>query len=176
MKWVIVFLFALSVLPLYSCSRLVPATPSQRPEDFRVLYQWYEGSMPPPYYYQYSIELDATGTAWVTLTPDYPSPNVPSFTENFTVSEQQLDDLFQLMQEQGMMQRTWRTDSDPPVGGSSEALTVTAGGQQYLIPSYPVSNQRQAAGEIISAVKALVPQEIWERLDGLREDYVQENE
>ena len=55
----------LTLLPLalLACSLFGPKGPDMttRPADFSALYHWSEGSLPPPYHYEYSIYVDSSG-------------------------------------------------------------------------------------------------------------------
>jgi hypothetical protein len=62
------------------------------------------------------------------------------------------------------------------VGGSSDALQVTAHGQQIEIPSFVITPQAAASDNIGAAVQALVPQDIRDKLNAQREQYVREHE
>lgn len=149
--------------------------PDTRPGDFTVLYEWQEGSLPPPYHYEYTIDIQPDGQGEVTMIPDYPSDTVPTWTEAFTVEQAKLDELYQLMVDKGMFSTKWQAQDMPPVGGGSDSLTVTAQGSDFHIPYFVIVRQATAASEIVSAVAALVPREVWDKLDAQREQYVQEH-
>ena len=42
------------------------------PADFHLVYNWAEGSLPPPYHYAYVIEVEADGAGVIRMTADYP--------------------------------------------------------------------------------------------------------
>jgi hypothetical protein len=175
MKTVLAFLLLISLTLFTACAPAPPAPSENRPDDFRILYQWWAGSMPPPYYYEYRLEVDPTGAAWIILTPDYPASQVPSYTENFSLSEQQLEDLYQEMVELGLFRLNWQAEDSPPVGGSTSLLTVTAGGREIRILSYTIERQRQQAERMADTVRGTVPQEVWDRLEEKRQEYMEEN-
>jgi hypothetical protein len=177
MKFQVYLRLSCLVVLLVACSTSNPLTgkPDTRPDDFSVQYHWQEGSLPPPYHYEYTIRINATGEGQVEMIPDYPSEQVPVWTEPFTVSQADLDKLFQTMADQGVFTRAWRAQDSPPVGGSSEWLTVTANGREIEIPAYVLASQASAAAEVYSATKALAPQAVWDKLTAQREEYVQEH-
>jgi hypothetical protein len=150
------------------------ALPEQRPDDFRVRYEWWAGSMPPPYHYEYKIEIDPDGRGLIRFWPDYAGQGIPEWHEPFQVSEQELDELYHQMVELGLFRTNWRSVSqrDWPVGGESDALTARAGGREVKIPSYVISSQQDASNQIVRAVRETVPQEIWERLEAQRQEYM----
>jgi hypothetical protein len=65
--------------------------------------------------------------------------------------------------------------ADPPIGGSSDSLKVTAAGAETEMPSFVLPSQEQMAGEIRAAITALVPESIWAKLEQEREQYIEEH-
>jgi hypothetical protein len=164
-------------LPLIACSVFSPAlpTPGARPGDFSVRYDWFEGSLPPPYHYEYTVAIAADGTGTVTMVPDYPGDAVPVWTESFTLDQAALDDLYRQLAASGAFTTRWAEEDDPPVGGSYATTSLTANGASVSIPSSVVPAQSAAQGEIAAAINAQVPQEIWDRLQAQRDAYVAEH-
>ena len=144
-----------------------------RPDDFGVEYEWREGSLPPPYHYEYTVIIKPSGRGEIVLTPDYPSTIVPKWTEYFKVEEQGLNDLYRVMVENGLFTRKWRQLDTAPVGGSNQTLVVTAQGKRIKVEDYVVTEQQVSAKVMYAAVQALVPKEIWERLQARRQQYMQ---
>jgi hypothetical protein len=169
----------LTLLTVYciGCATLHPSINEQnaRPDDFGVQYEWHEGSLPPPYHYEYTIIIKPSGQSKIVLSPDYPSVTTPKWTEFFKVKEQGLNDLYQMMVENGLFTRKWQQLDAAPVGGSSQTLVVTAQGKQIKVEDYLVSEQEVSAKAIYAAVHALVPKDIWERLQTRRQQYMQEH-
>jgi len=163
-------------LSLMACSTISPSTQEMkvRPADFSIQYEWAEGSLPPPYHYEYIIRIKPAGEGQVEMIPDYPGDQIPVWIEPFTVSQANLDRLFQFMSDHGMFTQDWRAQYHPPVGGSSERLAVTAVGQTIYVPAYVAANQASAAKEIYAAIKALVPQAVWDKLNTQHEQYIRE--
>jgi hypothetical protein len=64
------------------------------PSDFKVVYEWREGSLPPPHYYQFEIVLLSSGEGRMTMVPDYPSPLVPVWSQDFPVAPAALYDFY----------------------------------------------------------------------------------
>lgn len=148
---------------------------TERPGDFSLVYEWREGSLPPPYHYETTITVAADGAGSVTLVPDYPGPGVPVWTETFSLDAAALNALYAQLAAEGAFSTRWRALEDPPVGGSFSWLTLTAGGRQIEIPPFPIEAQAGAAGRIQAAVTALVPTEVWDSLHARREQYVAEH-
>src|SRR4030042_2071201 len=114
------------------CATFHPSTNDQnaRPDDFCVEYEWREGSLPPPYHYEYTVIINPSSRSEIALTPDYPSTTVAKWTEFFKVEEQGLNDLYRVMVENGIFTRKLRQLDAAPVGGSNQTLVVTAQGKR----------------------------------------------
>ncbi|MEW6674069.1 MAG: hypothetical protein AB1427_20440 [Thermodesulfobacteriota bacterium] len=162
---------------LICCSATHPGTEQQgkRPGDFSVEYQWREASVPPPYHYEYSVTIKPTGQGQIAFVPDYPSEAPPRWVESFVIEEGRLDDLYRVMLVKGLFTRKWRQMDPLPVGGSFQQLSVKAGGKRLLVEEYLVAEQEAAARAIYAAVRALVPEDIWESLQVRRQQYMQEH-
>jgi hypothetical protein len=167
---------ALLAAILVGCSEPPPEPPesASRPADFSIQYEWTEGSLPPPHHYEYSITVASSGQGQLVLLPDYPAAAAPKWTERFSLDADEMDRLYQVLRKNGLFRSNWRQLDAPPVGGSSQTLVVTVGGQQFTVEDYLVADQQPAAKAIYEAVNAIVPQEAWDRLDGKRRQYMQE--
>lgn len=146
----------------------------KRPDDFSVFYEWQEGSLPPPYHYEYQISLQSSGQGKITMIPDYPSTGVPVLTETFAIQTNSLDELYRLIITQCVLVTDWQTLSHPLVGGPLESMQVTAHGKQIKVPVSLIPQQATLVKKIYSAVTALVPKAIWKKLSTLRAQYVRE--
>ena len=170
----------LTLLAVFSCIGCTTFHPSineqtTKPDDFRVEYNWREGSLPPPYHYEYTVILKSSGQSEIVLIPDYPAADVPKWVENFNVTEQDLNALSRVMVENGLFTRKWQQLDAAPVGGSNQTLVVTAQGKRIKVEDYLISEQQVSAKVMYAAVHALVPKEIWERLQARRSKYMQEH-
>src|SRR6266487_4951865 len=168
--------FLILILISVSCSR--PLTVGQgrvedesRPDDFNVEYYWSNGSLPPPYHYEYHINIKPSGETEVFVSPDYPAAAVLKLTEKFTMEAKKIDALYHLMVEKGIFKGNWRHVNEAITGGSTEGMTITARTQRIAMEDYPLSEETVSAKELYSAVRALVPKEIENRLTALREEY-----
>jgi hypothetical protein len=155
-----------------SSTRNAPAT---RPDDFSVEYEWHEGSLPPPYHYEYTITIKPDGQAEFMMIPDYPSKTVLRWTESFTVKAEELDRFYRMIVTNGLFTKKWRMLDPLPVGGSRQSMTVTAGGKQVAVEAPLVPDQDASAKAIYSALEALVPKAIVDTLNARRERYMQEH-
>lgn len=169
-------LLTLLVVSCISCATFLPATNEQngRPNDFGVEYKWREGSLPPPYHYEYTIIIKPSGQSKIVLIPDYPAADVPKWAEDFKVTEKDLNALYRVMVANGLFTQKWQQLDAAPVGGSNQILVVTAQGKLIKVEDYLVFEQQAPAKAMYAAVQALVPKEIWGRLQAKRHQYIQE--
>lgn len=142
------------------------------PKDFTATYHWSEGSLPPPFHWEYSITLGPVSRGEVTVIPDYEGEDVPRWTETFLVNAGDLDDLYALMVKSEVFDKTWKQMDDPPVGGSVQWLEVRATGKQVFVPALPQGES--ALEEVYSAMQSAVPKDVWEGLMAKREQYERE--
>jgi hypothetical protein len=146
----------------------------QPPADFSVRYEWRAGSMPPPYHYEYTIRVGPGTEGQIVYRPDYESEGIPTWTESISVTGQQLAGLYALVVDRKLLRENWGRVLDPPVGGSVQWAEITASGKTYRIPTQLQGFQESAAAHLYEAVKALVPQVTWDKLEAQREQYVKE--
>jgi hypothetical protein len=144
------------------------------PEDFLVVYQWVEGSVPPPYHYEYSIRVRANGKGEIRMIPDYPGQGVPEWRETFKVKPERLAKLHAGFTEQEVYSKKWHEPKpeETPIGGPSDWMTVTADGEKTKIPAYAQGLDAEA---VYGPVRRLVPKATWKKLDDQRESYQKEH-
>ena len=143
-----------------------------RPEDFRIQYWWREGSVPPPYHYEYSVYLGPGSKGKIDFYPDYPIDKPPIWTETFSVADKALDKLYNLIIKKELFNKRWTEIEDPPVGGSLEWLKVVAHEYHIMVPS--AINESQVVNDIYSMIRSLVPRWIWSKLIRQRDQYQRE--
>ena len=142
-----------------------------RPADFSVFYQWRSAPLPPPHYWEYSIRLGPGPEGRMEVTPGYPSPHVPRWSQRFELYAIQLDSLFQVLVEQGLFDAGIAPASEVPVGSDSQMLVVTANGREYHVPAFAAPAQEAAAALLRAAVVALAPRLIRDTLRARRDAY-----
>ena len=140
-----------------------------RPEDFSIQYWWREGSVPPPYHYEYSIYLGPGSMGKVIFYPDYPMDKPPVWTETFSIDDKALNELYDLIIEKGLFDKRWSEIEDPPVGGSLEWLEVVAHECHIVVPS--AINEYQVVNDVYSMIRSLVPKRLWSKLMRQRDQY-----
>ena len=141
---------------------------STPPTDFQVRYAWYEGSMPPPYYYEYEIRIGPGTRGRILFRPDYDVENPPTWTREFTVTEDDLNALYDMT----VGDRGWRraaADELFAVGGPQMQLVVIAHDQARGAWSFSEDSPLARVGQY---VKSLAPERVWHDLMTRRDEYI----
>jgi hypothetical protein len=153
----------------------LPAPRDTRPADFTVTYNWREGSVAPPYHYEYTINVAPDGAVTLTYTPGYPGDDAPVWTETLTLEAAEMDALYLILKDHGLFTTDWVTEDGPPVGGSSDDFSATANGVTVAVPAYVISSQRDDAEAMAFTLTSLIPQATWDKLEAQRQDYITEH-
>jgi NitT/TauT family transport system substrate-binding protein len=137
---------------------------TKRPADFSFRYTWSAGSMPPPYHYEYTIEIGPGTEGKITFLAGYAGMDAPQWVETFRVEDEDADRLYALVAEKKLMEKKWRTQEAPPVGGSSYWAQITSNGRQADIPSHLESGDEAVVADVYEDMRALVPKSVWDDL------------
>jgi hypothetical protein len=138
------------------------------PKDFELIYEWHAGTMPPPHHYEYTIRVVADGRGAVNYFPSYDT--TPVWTESLAVSKSALENVYRLMTKAGVTTKAWPEAKQHPIGGETQWLNVVANRKTVMIPAFP--RDPGNIQEVYDAIKSLVPQPVWDKLSGLREEYI----
>ncbi len=157
------------VLFLSGCSLL--NNPNGRPQDLEIHYQWFQGSLPRPYHYEYSIAIHPSGYCEIIYSPDYPFDGVPKWKEEFFIDSIDLDNLYNLMKNNHLLDVVWTTPEKPPVGSAYETLEVIFDSRKIIFPEYIERSENTFEKNISSAIRSLVPEDLWHKLEGKRDQY-----
>jgi hypothetical protein len=142
-------------------------------ESFHLVYAWAEGSLPPPGYYEYRIEIENRDGKIIFL-PDYPQHNPPRWIETFPCTEEALTYLYEKIVAVRIFTKQWKAARQFHIGGSTQSLIICAGGKTTKIPYDLNSSGQKILQPVFEAVKEIVPRSIWERMEALRDIYIQE--
>lgn len=176
---ILIVLAFLSGFLIPRCS-VIPMKPTPTPvfklDDLVLRYHWREGSIPPPYHYEYDIRIGPGKDGDIVFHPDYPGKDTPTWTEPFTITDAQRASLIQLVRDNQISTRQWHPLQSPRIGGSLASMDVSAGDLRVSVPSQLEDADAAIAGTIYDAVRALVPQVIWDSLMQRREQYMAEHD
>ena len=150
-----------------------PTTP---PADFQLIYTESNGALPPPYAYRYTITLNTTQESEISYRIYTDRGDDIISTESFSLEANQLTPLYDTLLAINAFTQPWDASDDPPDGGSTDKLQITAYGQQLLIPPFVQSEHSAEIKALYQQIEAAVPAEIWHNLETLRAQHIAENE
>lgn len=168
----------ISLLMLAACSQLLIETqpdlsqlPTKTVPDFSLLFKWNTGTLPPQYTYTYTIIL-GPGKGRLEYQPGYADDSSQQWMVDFTVSEKQMHDLYEYLNSQDMFRSSWKK-GEPMMGAPGTRLILEAYGRQYNIPSISIlaSSEYARVDAAMEAIRALVPQTIWDEMETRQEEY-----
>lgn len=142
--------------------------------DFQVRYIWREGSLPPPYYFEYTIQIGPGVQGTIEFQPDYPFNDPPIWVEELTLSPQQISDLYDLMKEKQVFTREWNPVDEPSVGGGVQWIEGVANGQRFSVPEQLSSSDAKEMAEVYSTIRSMAPASIWSTLLTRQKEYQEE--
>lgn len=144
------------------------------PPDLTLTYHWVAPTIRPPYHHEYTIQIGPGLQGQVSYIPDYANHNPPRWVETFTASAAGLDALYALLLSNDAFRSAWKQQQPAPIGGEQTWLDITAGGQRASIPAGLAGRDAAAAQKIFEAVRAMVPQSIWDKLEAQRQEYIKQ--
>ncbi len=106
----------------------------QQPK-FEIIYHWTEGSVPPPYHYDYSVEIQEDRTGIVSYRPDYDLEGVPVWNRYFTIPHDLFSRLHDLLESDGFYKLCWKQALKIIVGGSQEWCDGIIENNEFHIPA-----------------------------------------
>lgn len=137
-----------------------------------LVYEWNEGSAPPPYYYEYTLRIESEGRAQILFRPDYPAHDPPLWVETFLIPPEHCRRLEALV---------YKTVAEGPqsvtekgrVGGSTSHIEIVLEDKTAFASGYFAEEAAGNLGTLCEAVRDEAPPIIWERLFAQREAYWQ---
>jgi len=144
-----------------------------KPTDFALTYEWQEGSIPPPYHYEYTIHLGPGSGGEIRFRPDYAFNNPPVWVEKLDVSSEKLTELYTLMAQEAVLSRQWQPAKSASIGGKTEWVEGTVSGGRFAVP-YPLeASDAQTMAEVYQRIQSFVPTSVWTKLMKQRTEYIQ---
>ena len=144
--------------------------------DFLLRYDFDNGSLPPPYHYEYTICIGVQGQGRISFLPDYPSSSTPLWEESFEVSREVLDELFQLLIQKNALQDRWTMEKEPVSGGEWQRLEIILDGKKYTVPGGIEHQTKEKLSPVFTFIRSLVPKGIWQGLEECRRIYEESNQ
>jgi hypothetical protein len=137
--------------------------------SFALRYEWVEGAVPPPYHYEWTIELQ-NRQGIISFYPDYPQQGVSPWVKNFQVPGGQFNYLVETLHTSRVFRTHWQQPEEVSAGGAHDSLTVWLEGQTYQVPPIRTPGANRAMQPVWQAVKACVPKPVWDELFQKREE------
>jgi hypothetical protein len=136
------------------------------PEDFSFRFRWQMGSVPPPYYYEYTITIEADGSGNIELLPDYPQNRPQKRTAPLRLNKTIISSLFEEMQTAGLFEKVCAEVESNWTGGSQASLDVHAWGKDFHVPYSISSSDMQRLEPVFLSIQEFVPTQLLNGLPG----------
>jgi hypothetical protein len=136
-----------------------------------ILYSYSNGTLPPPYHYEYTITLNPEGNGELMHTSGYEINPATTATYKFNIDNDQMNSLNNTFERMNVYQTINQNDPDRErhVGGPVEYLKVTVTNPDPNLDQPPVvivitefpSERRNEVQEMFNLIKSFVPENIW---------------
>ncbi len=138
-------------------------------------YHYQTGSIPPPYYYEYDIFINTSGTGTLVFHPSYVTDSSKSYENyTFTVSESGIKSLNKEIKKSKVLTSTFEELEKHPIGGSLQNAIILLyqdpatdhQPKRVTTPTFPASSkQKIALDKLYAKIKSFVPQKIWDDME-----------
>jgi len=167
------------VLLLAGCVRQNPGEPvaddsvaAVMPDDFGGTVDYRNGSVPPPYHYEWRVTIAET-TAEVEWRPGY--DEVEPWRETVEITADQRARCYDLLRDAGVFGRGPDAD-EGMTGGATGSFELVAGGRTHDSGTLGTSRAGQdVLKNVVAAVEELVPAEVWSGLRDQQEQWAAEH-
>ncbi len=150
----------------------------ERPADFHVSYNWFSGSISPPYQYEYIIEIGPGSQGKMVLSPTqiyFAGDALPHWTETFPVNDEDIRQLYELMAKSGVFERRWKEDlKEERIGGQARGMRVEGDGRTISVPTAMKPVDEEAIRNVYDAIESLVPKPLRTKLESQRQRYIED--
>lgn len=141
------------------------------PTDLRVRYEWQEGSLPPPYHYEYTITIGPGLTGSLEFRPDYALNAPPVWHVSLQLTERDLAQISRLLSAGETPARQEPPDEQLSVGGAVEWLEGSRGGRAFHVSLQGKAKDAAATRDVILAIRSLVPDSVWNQMADKQKEY-----
>jgi hypothetical protein len=139
------------------------------PPDFAGEISYGNGSVAPPYHYEWRVEFD-TRTARLTWTPGY--EDAETWTEAVDLDAAARERLYDRLRDAGLFEFTNDPD-DGLVGGSTGQATLRRGPDVFYDSGTLGTSEagQDLLDEVVAATEDLFPDEVWAAMDQRQRDW-----
>jgi hypothetical protein len=164
-----VFLLVLSLVVAGCAQGPTPAGDQSTPADFAGTVEYANGSLPPPYHYEWRLTFDAS-KAVVEWRPGYDSATEP-WRKTADITADQRKRLYGQLRDLGVFGKP-AAEGDGMDGGPGGNIEITAGGRTYD-PGSLGGNEGSARllKGVADAVRELVPADVWDGLKAEQDEW-----
>lgn len=136
-----------------------------RPNDFAFRFEYHAGSVQPPDYYEYIIEIAPDGSGEIRYLFGREADHPEEYVGIFNPDDDALERVYRVMRGAGLLEPTWQ----PPrrknnAGGNQARLEVTCAGNCYEAMLLEDEDQAPLLEAITEVIAALVPDKTWEKI------------
>jgi hypothetical protein len=171
MKYLIILISTL----LFQCSG---SKSSDKSWD-EINYNYNSGTVPPPYYYSFSIKIKSNREGRITYAPDYDDKNTWGY--DFKITKKDLKDLTSKIESSKIMEKEIESmpDNMRPIGGSIHYGSILFEKEGVIkkhdLPGFPVSeSMKNELENIFNRIRAFVPKEIWDDIEIRKNNYIEQ--
>ena len=133
-----------------------------------LIYHFQTGTVPPPYYYSYNINLSRTGEG--TLVYNCISANDTSWTYTIIVPEDYLSQLDSAIIESNVLNDSIGSLKKHPIGGSIQYVQIFLKQDSNLdqvpksiiTPDFPLPEFKEKLEKLYDVIRTSVPQFVWD--------------
>jgi hypothetical protein len=159
------------VLLLAGCGQERPGVPKAgadvMPADFAGTVSYGNGSVPPPYHFEWRLTFDTT-SATVEWTPGY--SDVEPWRESVEITEDDRRALYDELRDAGVL--TYEEETDEGLaGGSTGSIDLVVDGERRTSPLGTSRAGQDVLEDVVAAVEDLVPAEAWTRLRDRQDEW-----
>jgi hypothetical protein len=132
---------------------------AERSSDFSFLYVRTTGTVPPEYYYEYSIEYEGGDTMRIVFRPAY--KNVEQYAETFVADSDDVARIYRKMDSAGVFEGEIETldAMERPVGGSVQWVEGFVDGERFSAPPFP--RNAEPLNAVYALIQDLPPKYVW---------------
>lgn len=139
---------------------------------FTIRYEYSNGSLPPPYHFEYTLFIRVQkSTGEIRFFPDYAGKDTPCWEKTFPIQADKLQTLLDLIRQKQVLCKTWIRPEQLIVGGSQQWLVINTNQGDFNVPTQLNPEDAERMEEIYQSIKPLVPDEIWQKVKTLHQEY-----
>ncbi len=140
-----------------------------------IQYHFQTGSVAPPYYYEYDIYINVSGTGSLAYHTGYGNDSTrKDYMYDLVLTGSNIKSLNKEIKRSKILTDTFEEMEQHPIGGSTQNVFVVLPQDPRLdrkppriqTPNFPASDtQKQALEKLYNKIKSFVPQSVWDDIE-----------